>query len=479
MCPRDLDNPVGLSKFCPILKLDNSTAEAAGTTFDPSRESLRLLIHRVARVTQSPVHRKNGAAKTGNVMDSFARFSPIRRRGHLLLADLDRWVADSQLYEQERDAFVRFLVHNKIALFPAEAAAASQLKANLTPDASNTGDLYQIYLKELRLIPRMERSEEFRFVLALEICRQVLEYEIMNPRPSKSELHQFEKMVQAEDATFARLIETLQITPAKRSQPAKRFAARRASVERRLAEMLDWKGVLVLRTLPLVPGMARRYKGMGVPVMDLIQEANASLMKATDRYDWRKGVRFIVYARWWVQQGVLKSLSCQSRTVRTPVYMAQKLKKIRDLNDRAVTETGSKLSAEAIGVALDEPAERIERALAAAKMTISIDRELDPTGEFTLRETLADPHEAQVNDTPSGPSLTNRIETALSSLSGRERLVLELRYGLHDKHAETLEEVSQKLGVSRERVRQIQEQAIRKLQGPSRQLKLVDFLAEY
>ena len=240
--------------------------------------------------------------------------------------------------------------------------------------------------------------------------------------------------------------------------------------------MLDWKKVLVFRTLPLVPGMARKYKGMGVPLMDLIQEANGSLMKATDRYEWRKGVRFVVYARWWVQQGVLKTLSCQSRTVRTPVYMAQKLKRIRDLNDRAYTGTGGRLTPEQIGKALNEPVERIERALAAAKLTISIDREIDPNGEFQLKEILADKRTYEPEDPPPGPSLSNRIEQLLASLPGRERLVLELRYGLHDQKAETLEQVSQRLGVSRERVRQIQEQALRRLQSPSKRLKLVDFL---
>ncbi|MBI3817784.1 MAG: sigma-70 family RNA polymerase sigma factor [Planctomycetes bacterium] len=406
------------------------------------------------------------------------RFSLIRSRGRILLSDLEPWVQNPELYERERARLVRLVVQRRIALFPDESIAASQRTANSTSSDVTPTDLYQVYMRELRQIPRMERSEEFRFVIALEICKEALALECNLPKPGNSEIEQIANSTTSEDATFLRILEKLRTNPNRRSQPADRAAARIERIKVRLDEMLAWKRVLVFRTLPLVPGMARRYKGMGVPVLDLIQEANASLMKATDRYDWRKSVRFVVYARWWVQQGVLKSLSCQSRTVRTPVYMAQKLKKIRDLNDRSVTETGSRMSAEALGVALDEPAERIERALAAAKMTVSIDRELDPSGEFTLRDTLADPHADDVNDAPAGPSLTNRIDEALSSLTGRERLVLELRYGLHDNHAETLEAVSQKLGVSRERVRQIQEQAIRKLKAPSQHLKLVEFLQE-
>jgi RNA polymerase primary sigma factor len=217
---------------------------------------------------------------------------------------------------------------------------------------------------------------------------------------------------------------------------------------------------------------------MGVPILDLIQEANGSLLKATDRYEWRKGVRFVVYARWWVQQGILKSLSCQSRTVRTPVYMAQKLKKIRDLNERSLTRTGGTMSAEELGKALDEPVERIQRALEAAKMTVSIDREIDPSGEFMLRDVLVDPHDCSIPEAPPAISLQDRIRQLLGELPLRERQVIEWRFGLNEQKIETLDEVSQRLGVSRERVRQIQEQAIRRLQSPSKKLNLAAYLPE-
>lgn len=405
-------------------------------------------------------------------------YAEIRRRNRLTLGDLDRFVDDPASYEKERETLVRTIVRDHVALFTNDAASALQSVGNAASSQGHSSDLYDVYLRELRAIPRMERNEEFRYVLALEIARQTLERELNNPKPSKSEIAIFEEIITSQDATWLRLFEDVKKKPAQKRVAESVARERAARIAGRLQEMLEWKQVLVFRVLPLVPGMARKYKGMGVPLLDLVQEANASLMKATDSYEWRKGVRFVVYARWWVRQGVLKSLSCQSRTVRTPVYMAQKLKKIRDLNERAVNGTGERLSAEAIGAALDEPVERVERALAAAKMTVSIDNELDPTGEFTLRETLADPRTPQYDDAPSGPTLTNRIESALSSLSGRERMVLELRFGLQDHPSETLEEVSQRLGVSRERVRQIQEQALRKLQSPSRKLKLVEFLAE-
>jgi RNA polymerase primary sigma factor len=446
------------------------------------------------------------------------RLDQARQRRRLTLADLDPWVADPQVYEREREQWTIHIVKYGVALFPGEAELAALPKnaAGPRPTTSDipASDLYGSYLREVRSIPTMERAVEFRFALALEICKHALRAELTLGDPSLEDLTAIERAIDSKDATFQRLLAQERAArgeeqdaeldedaegdaldgrlpragaPQKRGKAAQGNAAHGVSVKleqriervrQRFDEMLGWKKVLVFRTLPLVPGMARRYKGMGVPILDLIQEANGSLLKATDRYEWRKGVRFVVYARWWVQQGILKSLSCQSRTVRTPVYMAQKLKKIRDLNERSLTRTGDTMSAEELGKALDEPVERIQRALEAAKMTISIDREIDPSGEFMLKDVLVDPRDYSVPEAPPAVSLQNRIRQLLGELPPRERQVIEWRFGLNEQKVETLDEVSQRLGVSRERVRQIQEQALRRLQSPSKKMNLAAYLPE-
>src|SRR5262245_6968577 len=338
-------------------------------------------------------------------MHELSRFIPSFRRGSLQLADLDPWVQDSALYEAERESVVRSIVRRHVSLFPGEALPATTSRPAIPGADAPPSDLYVVYLREIRRIPPMERSEEFRYAIALELAKNALELEMKTPRPTRAEISAMEAAVASKDPTFLRALRAIRPKPSTSSELSASAQERVARVKTRFEEMLAWKRVLVFRTLPLVPGMARKYRGMGVSVMDLIQEANASLMKATDRYEWRKGVRFVVYARWWVQQGILKSLSCHSRTVRTPVYLAQKLKKIRDLNDRAYTGTGSHLSAAQIGEALDEPTARVERALAAAKLTVSIDRELDPSGDFALRDVLADPRPQEMPDAPPGPPL--------------------------------------------------------------------------
>jgi RNA polymerase sigma factor (sigma-70 family) len=399
----------------------------------------------------------------------------IRSRGCVSLSDLDAWCKRPRRYEAERAALVRCVVKHGLALFTGESLGATTPRGEATE--GGVPEPSAIYLREVRRIAPMERSEEFRYVIALEIAKEVLDAEARTPRPTEAEHTAMRRDIATQDPSWLRMLAA--IKPSSDPAPAADvIEARVARVRARLHEMIEWKRVLVVRTLPLVPGIARRYRGMGVPFMDLVQEANTSLMKATDRYEWRKGVRFVVYARFWVQQGILKSLSCQSRTVRTPVYLAQKQKKIRDLNELAYSGSGQRLSPEQIGKALDEPVERVERALAAVKLTVSLDQDLDPRGDFVLREVLADPHEMELSDTPAGPPLAARIGEALTALTDRERMVVELRYGLSRQPAETLEEVSQRLGISRERVRQIQEQALRKLLGPSKRLHLSAFLPE-
>jgi len=409
-------------------------------------------------------------------VEARARLARIRERGHVDLSDLESWCSSPKRYEAERAAFVRCVVRHGLGLFP----GVSENAIGSRPGAAVEGGAPEpsaIYLREVRRIAPMERAEEFRYVIALEIAKETLEAEATAPRPTEPELTAMRRDIATQDATWLRMLGAVKPSSVPAPSPEE-IESRVTRVRARLHEMLEWKRVLVVRTLPLVPGIARRYRGMGVPFMDLVQEANTSLMKATDRYEWRKGVRFVVYARFWVQQGILKGLSCQSRTVRTPVYLAQKQKKIRDLNELAYSGSGQRLSAEQIGQALDEPVERVERALAAVKLTVSLDQDLDPRGDFVLRDVLADPHEMELLDRPAGPPLGARILEALGTLNERERMVVERRYGLTSQPAETLEEVSRRLGISRERVRQIQEQALRKLQAPSRRLRLAAFLPE-
>jgi len=392
---------------------------------------------------------------------------------------LDPWVLQPRAYEAEVGSLVRAIVRHDVTLFPGEAYLASQPRpAAESPAASSAApsDLYSVYLREIRRIPRMERSEEFRYVLALEIAKRTLEATMRSPRPTATELDAMSQAVDSHDPTFQRYLAALAHRPSTRTVRHAEAAKRADRVKRRFDEMVAWKRVLVFRTLPLAAGMSRKYQELGVPLMDLIQEANAALMKATDRYEWRKGVRFVLYARWWVRQGVLKSLSSQSRTVRLPVYLAQKLKKIRDLNEFAYRGTGQRLSLDQLSAALDEPVERVQTALSAAKSTVSMDQDLDPRGDFVLRDAIADPRVAEVEIAPVGAPFTTRIDELLDTLSERERLVLELRYGLHKRPPQTLDSVSKRLGVSRERVRQIQEEALKKLQEPTERMRLLDFL---
>jgi RNA polymerase sigma factor (sigma-70 family) len=245
----------------------------------------------------------------------------------------------------------------------------------------------------------------------------------------------------------------------------------------RLHELLALQQALVTRNLHLVPAAARRYSQFGVPWEDLIQEGNAALLRAVERYDWREGVRFAHYATWWIQQGILKALSCQARTVRLPVYLAQLLHRVR------AVQAGSAhpLAAEEIARRTRVRVARVERALAADRPCLSLDRSLASAGgeedtDASLAERIADARPEPEPGAPGAEDLRRTLEGLLDRLPSREARILRLRFGLDGERPHTLEEVRAELGVSRERVRQLQAQSLRRLSQAAPRRELARFL---
>jgi len=341
-------------------------------------------------------------------------------------------------------------------------------------------DPLAIYLHEIKTLGKSQREEEYILARALEIAREVLKREICSPPNIPNEAAFLREALEVNDPY---LLEILREWEEKKSsnesflQPQdKEYQDKLEKIRQRCGEVSQVRSVLVLRNLHLVPGFARRYRKLGVPFQDLIQEGIASLLRAADKFDWRRGVRFSSYAQWWIQQAILKSLYSQSRTVRLPVYLNQKMKKIRDANRESQGETGTELTPEEISNVLKEPVNRIRRAMNADVTTISLDREFDSEEEYSLRNLLEETHSLEIDDFPEGPNLKERISDILQSLPEKERKILTLRYGLEGENRHTLEEVSKVYNVSRERIRQIQVQAIQKLLGPARKHSLASFL---
>jgi RNA polymerase primary sigma factor len=247
----------------------------------------------------------------------------------------------------------------------------------------------------------------------------------------------------------------------------------RLRLQRRLRELHDVQSALIDRNLHIVPTTARKYRHVGVPWEDLIQEGNTSLLRAVERYNRAEGVRFASYASWWVQQGILKALSFQSRTVRLPVYLAQALHRVRDVTSNAE----GNLTIEQIAVKTNLTPDRVERAQRADRQCLSLNRSAtNQDDESGFADLLPDLRDIPLPDCPTSAELRSKLEDLLDRLPAREALVLRMRFGFEDGTPKTLEEVRIRLGVSRERVRQLQAQSLRRLARPAPKKELHRFV---
>ena len=389
------------------------------------------------------------------VMDLFARG---KKRGRLdsaeMMAVLDDIELDGEQMEKLYDSLEALSIEigNEEDLLPempddmeppleaiAEIEEEELVDPNTLVDSFSVDDPVRMYLKEIGKVPLLYPEEEIALAEKMSAGNEAQERldHLEGMELSSEELAQLKKT-------------------AKEGEKAKQ----------KLAEA----------NLRLVVSIAKRYVGRGMLFLDLIQEGNLGLIKAVEKFDYTKGFKFSTYATWWIRQAITRAIADQARTIRIPVHMVETINKVIRVSRQLLQELGHDPSAEEIADEMDMPVDKVREILKIAQEPVSLETPIGEEEDSHLGDFIADDGASEPSEAASFTLLKEQLVDVLSTLTPREEKVLKLRFGIEDGRTRTLEEVGKEFNVTRERIRQIEAKALRKLRHPSRSKKLKDFL---
>lgn len=316
------------------------------------------------------------------------------------------------------------------------------------PEGVSVEDPVRMYLKEIGKVPLLSADEEIELAQNMEDGAVAIEkINVLKGR--------LDGASEEEKAEIKEEIKTLQ-----------RDVDKGADAKKRLAEA----------NLRLVVSIAKRYVGRGMLFLDLIQEGNLGLIKAVEKFDYKKGYKFSTYATWWIRQAITRAIADQARTIRIPVHMVETINKLIRVSRQLLQELGREPSPEEIAKEMSMPVDRVREILKISQEPVSLETPIGEEEDSHLGDFIEDDNVPVPADAAAFTLLKEQLEEVLGTLTEREQKVLTLRFGLEDGRARTLEEVGKEFNVTRERIRQIEAKALRKLRHPSRSRKLKDYL---
>ena len=386
-----------------------------------------------------------------------------KKKNMLEYQEISDFFADMQLEAEQFDKILDFLEANnidvlritdddsddEILLDVDDEDEIEVEKIDLSvPDGVSIEDPVRMYLKEIGKVPLLSAEEEIELAKNMEAGAVAKEkIAILKSRE--------EKATEEELAEIKEEIKNLQ-----------KDLDAGDEAKKRLAEA----------NLRLVVSIAKRYVGRGMLFLDLIQEGNLGLIKAVEKFDYRKGYKFSTYATWWIRQAITRAIADQARTIRIPVHMVETINKLIRVSRQLLQELGREPSPEEIAAEMNMPVERVREILKISQEPVSLETPIGEEEDSHLGDFIKDDNVPVPADAAAFTLLKEQLEEVLGTLTEREQKVLTLRFGLEDGRARTLEEVGKEFNVTRERIRQIEAKALRKLRHPSRSRKLKDYL---
>lgn len=386
-----------------------------------------------------------------------------KKRNILEYQEISDFFRDMNLDEEKMEKVLDFLEANKvdvlrisdgddedddIILDDEDEVEVEKIDLSV-PEGVSVEDPVRMYLKEIGKVPLLSADEEIELAQKMEAGSVAVEkIPLLKERLAETGDEQEKEEIQAE-------IKALQLD-----------VDRGSDAKKRLAEA----------NLRLVVSIAKRYVGKGMLFLDLIQEGNLGLIKAVEKFDYRKGYKFSTYATWWIRQAITRAIADQARTIRIPVHMVETINKLIRVSRQLLQELGREPTPEEIAEEMKMPVERVREILKISQEPVSLETPIGEEEDSHLGDFIKDDNVPVPADAATFTLLKEQLEEVLGTLTEREQKVLTLRFGLEDGRARTLEEVGKEFNVTRERIRQIEAKALRKLRHPSRSRKLKDYL---